>query len=59
MIDTKGFSAVEKFEEISSRTEKRFEQLGLEPDEVKEAVGWVREVRSGVLSAEERAEQTA
>jgi len=43
MIDTKGFSAVEKFEEISSRTRKRLKQLGLEPDEVKEAVRWVRE----------------
>jgi bifunctional DNA-binding transcriptional regulator/antitoxin component of YhaV-PrlF toxin-antitoxin module len=43
LVKRAGAPARERFEEISSRTQSRFERLGLEPDEVERAVQWARE----------------
>ena len=43
LVKRAGAPARERFEEISSRTQSRFERLSLEPDEVERAVQWARE----------------
>lgn len=43
LVKRAGAPPQERFEEISSRTQSRFERLGLEPDEVERAVQWARE----------------
>ena len=42
-LPPEGIAPRERFEEIAVRTQSRFKQLGLEPDEVERAIRWARE----------------
>lgn len=42
LVKRAGAPSRERFDEIASRARNRFERLGLEPDEVEQAVRWAR-----------------